>query len=334
MPALNIYFDSLFPDKKDEKDFYLEALRPHQDFITIGASPLNSDANVITDIFDTKDFQFVQQHPLIKDYPEKTFVITESDQPVEIWPGLYTCGIRSSHNNNPIHGWYYPYFRVRFPNQELLKMGNPEKCEKKYLASFVGYPSHILRKELANMWTDNPEIYYSSGKDYHHFEIQDEQSVRSPQRHYIETILSSRFSICPRGRGPATIRLFETMQLGVAPVILSDNWLRPDYVDWKSCSITIPEKNRKHAYRILKENEHRSEELGINAQKAFNEFFAENCLGKSLRTALNQLIEAQKMNGNPGNYNPAGRIRNRKSRYKIDYFKALVYGAFERAFKN
>jgi len=51
----------------------------------------------------------------------------------------------------------------------------------------------------------------------------------------------SIFSLCPRGYGATSYRLYEAMQLGAIPVYLSDKHLLPwsDEIDWNSFSIVI-----------------------------------------------------------------------------------------------
>jgi hypothetical protein len=48
------------------------------------------------------------------------------------------------------------------------------------------------------------------------------------------------FSLCPRGHGSGTIRLYESMKMGRACVILSDESVPNEGVDWESSSIRVP----------------------------------------------------------------------------------------------
>jgi len=51
----------------------------------------------------------------------------------------------------------------------------------------------------------------------------------------------SIFSLCPRGYGATSYRLYESMQLGAIPVYLSDRHLLPwsDEIDWSTFSVVI-----------------------------------------------------------------------------------------------
>jgi hypothetical protein len=61
-------------------------------------------------------------------------------------------------------------------------------------------------------------------------------------RQYVEFLRRTRFVICPRGYGLGSSRLFETMKAGRVPIIISDSYILPSGIDWKSCSIRLPER--------------------------------------------------------------------------------------------
>ena len=202
--------------------------------------------------------------------------------------------------------------------------------EKKYLASFVGYPSHIIRKKLHKTWKDHPDIFISVAKGYHHFVDKNKVSAETAQQNYLNTLRSSHFSLCPKGRGPASIRQFESMQMGIAPVIISDNWLPPSFVDWDSCTIIIKENQIKNLHNILTARKDESEEMGQNARKIFLEYFTDDNLGKSVGLALENLSQSVNGNWNPSKFNFSGLSRKRKLRFKLAYYRALMYNAMER----
>ena len=45
---------------------------------------------------------------------------------------------------------------------------------------------------------------------------------------YVSLILKSRWSLCPRGFGTASFRLYETLMLGMNPVVISDSFVHPE----------------------------------------------------------------------------------------------------------
>lgn len=61
------------------------------------------------------------------------------------------------------------------------------------------------------------------------------------KRNYADALKKGKFILCPRGNGVGTIRLFEVLKTGRVPIILSDRYVLPPHIDWKSCSIVLPE---------------------------------------------------------------------------------------------
>lgn len=325
-----IFFQSLDPEQHKERDFYYDSLKSEERAVQLTDNPSTADWILLTDIFNLDQFDQIPHHSLVKKYPEKVLIITESDQPIEVWPGLYTSGLKMKTDKRLVNGWFYPYFRVRFPNNTILQIKNPEPLEKKYLASFVGYPSHIIRIKLNKIWKDHPDINISVAKGYHHFATENKISAETAQMNFLNTLRSSHFSLCPRGRGPSSIRLFESMQLGIAPVIISDNWLPPSFIHWESCSVIIKENQIKEIDAILNPLKGQSEEMGRNARNIFLEYFSPECLGKSVNLALGNLAESVDGNWKPNCVKYHSTRLNRKFRFKFDYYKALMYNAIER----
>jgi len=60
---------------------------------------------------------------------------------------------------------------------------------------------------------------------------------------YIKALAASRYSLCPSGAGPNSIRLFESLACGAIPIIFSDKLELPKVSDinWEECVIRIPE---------------------------------------------------------------------------------------------
>src|SRR5262245_25097689 len=106
---------------------------------------------------------------------------------------------------------------------------------KDVLCSFVGTLTHRIRKELWTRHRADPEF---------RFELSDGWTREVPQdRFELFTSLTerSRFTLCPRGFGPTSFRLYEAMQLGSVPVYVSDHHHLPwtDEIDWNEIEILI-----------------------------------------------------------------------------------------------
>jgi hypothetical protein len=102
---------------------------------------------------------------------------------------------------------------------------------------------------------------------------------------YADTLHRAKFIACPRGVGTSSIRLFEAMRVARCPVIISDDWLAPPFVDWGSCAIRVAEKDLGHLPAILREREADAEALGRQARAVWEQRYAPP-------TMLNTLVES------------------------------------------
>ncbi len=91
---------------------------------------------------------------------------------------------------------------------------------------------------------------------------------------FVAYSLESSFVLCPRGRGCGSIRLFEVMESGRVPVIISDDWVPPGGIDWDSFSIRVAEKDIDQLDEILREHLPRMIEMEITARRVWEEHFS------------------------------------------------------------
>ena len=54
-------------------------------------------------------------------------------------------------------------------------------------------------------------------------------------------LTQSIFSLCPRGFGPTSFRLYESIQLGAIPIYVSDKFHLPykNFIDWEKLCLLI-----------------------------------------------------------------------------------------------
>jgi hypothetical protein len=118
--------------------------------------------------------------------------------------------------------------------------------ERTILASFVGSDTHPIRTEMINT--------YRTDKD---FVIHDKPwSFDVSDRHremFIKIGLLSKFTLCPRGYGAQSFRIYEAMQLGSIPVVIYDKEWFPfdDIVSWKQFAILIHKDDIPYIKNIL-----------------------------------------------------------------------------------
>jgi hypothetical protein len=114
------------------------------------------------------------------------------------------------------------------------------------------------------------------------------------QLRYFEICQRSKFLLCPRGVGASSIRLFEALRLGIAPVIVSDAWLPCAGPDWSRCAIIVKERDAGRLEEIVSKYESRWREMGTAAREIHDSFFAEtayfNFLISSIEAIMHQRI--------------------------------------------
>lgn len=121
-----------------------------------------------------------------------------------------------------------------------------KNIKKKYIASFIGLTKfankNIVRENMLKI------LKNTAG-----FELIDGNKKKRSVKKFRELMYKSKFSLCPRGYGPSSYRLFEALQLGIPPVIISDEFIPPfqDKIDWKSISIRVDENKMSEIPQIL-----------------------------------------------------------------------------------
>ncbi len=324
--TLNLYFEAVVSNKNTEADFYQRAVQESAANLVVVDHPDRADWILFTDCFSKNDFCQLLKHPVMQRFPEKSLVISESDEPIEFFPGFYTSGLKKGRLKEFISGWYYPYFREVFPHKNG---GFVESNFKRYLASFTGYPSHIIRKKLSRRWQDDPDIRVSIKTDYNHFSDYKLESTLEARERYMTTMSQSHFSLCPRGRGHSSLRIFESMQAGIPPVIISDNWNAPEFLDWESFSVRIPSRDIGHLKSILEPIKENSVEMGAIAKNHWNRIFSPDKLAHSLERSLREISRTWSQYQKPSSIALRFIQIDRQIRFKSAYYRARLYNAAE-----
>ena len=133
---------------------------------------------------------------------------------------------------------------------DMENEANQQVEEKIYLGSYVGRPTHKLRIKLERkLKSDNR--FYIKNLDSMNSEISKENQLLFKQ-----IMSKSYFSICPRGYGPTSFRLYESIQAGIVPVYISDSHFIPftDKVDWDDFSIIIKPREMNKLSKILEKS--------------------------------------------------------------------------------
>lgn len=215
--------------------------------------------------------EMVRAHPHYRRFPEKCFVFDSGDAILPSMPGIYASLSKDQYRLGYTRTGFYLYLIENAFITHRPCLGN-----EPYLASFVGSTrTHPVRKKLFEL--GRGDIYVRDTSSYgQRITFHGSPAERAGfWAEYADSIAGAKFSLCPRGCGTGSIRLFESMKLGRACVILSDDWQPNDGVDWSEFAIIVPEKEVHRIPEILDQYEHRAPEMGACARRAWEERFSE-----------------------------------------------------------
>lgn len=219
-------------------------------------------------------------------HPDKCFVFDTQDSPLGLYAGLYSSlrGYLFSASRHRT-GCYMQSFN------EFIRYDTPEEdsAALRWLFSFQGNLTSRTRAKLFeinygrnDVLVERTEPFWSNtgGAEVRHFKEQ-----------YADNIVSSKFVLCPRGVGTSTYRLFETMQSGRVPVILSDAWVPTRGIDWPSFSLRIRERDLARVPEICLANEERWESLARQARRTWEDWFSPAGMGRLVRANLESIAD-------------------------------------------
>ena len=228
------------------------------------------------------DVMRLLEDPNVAAHADRVCTVNYEVHPAGFLPGLYTNLTRRTFEAGRHRSWTYLFLANGF----TLKKRDRFASTPSHLYTFRGAISHPVRDRLA-------EITKTSDVDAR-FTIVDRwfDHTEDEQRGYVDEILDSHFVLCPRGLGPASHRLFEVMAMGRCPVIISDEWLPIECIDWAACSIRVDEARVDEIPALLDARRADAPELGRNARHTFKEYFSpKNGPRRALDTLRSILVD-------------------------------------------
>ncbi len=211
----------------------------------------------------------VLAHPIYRSARERCFVYECTDHPFPAVAGVYAALDRRWHDRSRHRAGFY----LRPAEASWLDRieANPRPD---YLFSFVGAVCNCaVRRDVMRLRLERSLLRDTSlapGRGYG----QSEAVYRDYRDGYAETLERSAFVLCPRGVGPASLRLFEAMRAGRVPVVIADDWYVPEGPDWPAFSLRIPERDVHRIPEILVDFEASATARGQRARAAWHEWFS------------------------------------------------------------
>lgn len=163
-----------------------------------------------------------------------------------------------------------PLYAVNFEDTQRNKEFRNidfENINRNYLYSFMGgyQPNDYLtniRQKIFDMkhskntyilntgdWHFNKTVY--SNKQNVNKELNIDKNHINKTEKYNRILLDSRYSLCPSGSGPNSIRFWESLACGAIPILLADTLELPNNIDWNNSILIIKESDISDIQTIL-----------------------------------------------------------------------------------
>ena len=228
-------------------------------------------------------------HPIFRKYSHKCFLYNEDDLPAYWCRGFLVSGSYSQISPGLHQGAAYVRNGLVAWTRQL-----PFPEGDQFLFSFVGSSeTHIVRKNLMRILAGSDSaclIDASRSITQAAFMAGDEEAIQWLRNQFINACSRSLFVLCPRGVGASSIRLFEVMSMGRAPVVISDNWIPPFGANWDEFLIKIPEDDLAAIPTILLEKRPLAYELGAKAREAWKRWYSPESHFQTLVEACEMLL--------------------------------------------
>lgn len=211
-----------------------------------------------------------------REYWNKCFIFSQGDRPIPLIPGLYASIQKGDYDRRWCRtGFYAREYRSEHSQRYITHYDQiPFSQHVKYLCSFAGSCQNArVRENLKEVNNPRCRVIDVRGETNSANTAGDLNWIKRLRLQFTDLLRDSKFSLCPRGIGTSSIRLFESMALGRAPVILSDDWVAPLEVPWDDFSIRIAERDYKSIPKILEQKEDKAQELGQKARGAWEKYY-------------------------------------------------------------
>lgn len=268
---------------------------------------------------------FVEHHPgddpyffkvlsskIFRKFKEKCYLYHDCDWVIPLIPGIYPSVENRIFNAGITQPGHYI---ARHCENEAVNFQD-KKPKPEFLFSFMGSSAtHPIRNQILKL--QHPECFMkdTSGKNSWKLNPQEKKNFEND---YVSVCQKSQFILCPRGVGPNTYRLYETMEMGLTPVIISDQWVPTYGPQWEKFSIRIPENQITHIPNILEEKKLLAPKMGELARIAWKEWF-------SKEVSYHHLIEAcVRLQKNGRNHKQLENLKNYSEFLKPFHFRNLL----------
>ncbi len=227
-----------------------------------------------TNIYHTREnINLVQ--PYLDSLPnDKYFTVSQHDDAVrEVLPEN-TISFEAGGNGTGIP---LPLICSPLPQYETL--------EKDIFCSFVGSTTHNIRNQIADLYGRDSSFVFVN-KSWTLEVCNDDFNV------FINTTRRSKFTLCPRGYGAQSFRLYEALQLESVPVVVYDKrWFAfEDRIDWSSfCVLVHCNEIETIKDRLLQIDDSQYQSMLKSGKRIYSEYFTMKGMSENILKTLQTL---------------------------------------------
>jgi hypothetical protein len=231
-------------------------------------------------------------------YRHKCVVVSTDDNPTITHKGFYTSIGMSTSCSPFMKGGFYPSITYEPPDEPF-----PVEMEFRYLFSFLGsFATHPVRQRIGTLASEWSAARTADllVKDTTWTGASERTPVETQafREDYLDALRDSKFILCPRGKCPTSLRLFESMKARRVPVVIADEWVRPPEVQWDEFAIVIKERDVREIPRILASEESSFAARATAAWHAWDHFFSRESLADTVtRWGASLVSEANRGTG-------------------------------------
>ena len=250
-----------------------------------------ADALILHEPWAFREWRYIDRlvaDPVVGRFAHKVFTVNTDDAAAGLLRGVYTC-LRRSRFDPALHA-AVPFLNQ--PNANVATMAGTPRPPARLLATWRGNTksNRKLRQGLIDLYGNSPDFQVESTDSWLNHDPEEQQ-------HYVELLRSGRFSLCPGGWAPASMRIFESMALGVAPVLIADEFVEPKGPDWTTIALRVPEAELSSLQAQLESRADDYLAIGERAAQAWQAHFRYDRLMGYYADALFSLIQRNPKGG-------------------------------------
>lgn len=248
-------------------------------------SPEEADALLLQEPWDFREWRYIdrlQADPIVGRFAHKVFTINNDDAASGLLRGVYSC-LPAHRTDDALHA-VVPF--IRQPNEIVLQRAGQPRPPAQYLAAWFGNPqSSKVRRKLYARYSDSNSLRLMTTASWMQYGS-DERVL------YADMLHAGKFALCPSGWAPATLRFYEALAMGVAPVVVADGIELPKGPNWDEFVIHVAEADLGRLEERIAPYAPRYQEMGALAGAAWQKYFSPDQLVPYYAQALLRCIHA------------------------------------------